>query len=70
MTVTLAFQSSQERKLARFDGFRSLHQIGEIEAGNVVTYDNIRIDLFNEISPSLKHLGLILERQNLRAHNV
>lgn len=50
--------------------FRSVHEVWEIEIGNVVPNDNIRIDLFNEVSPCLKQLGFVIKRNNLRPYDM
>ena len=57
--------SSEKCEVLSFERFRSVHQIGEIEIGDVVANDDIRIHLLDEVSPCLEHFRLVLERKNL-----
>jgi hypothetical protein len=64
------FQPAQEREFICFDSFCSVEQIWKIEASDVIANDNIRINLLHKISPALKHFGLVVERENLRTHDM
>lgn len=63
-------EPSKVSKLFNLQGLRPIHEIWKIETSNVITDDNIGIHLFNKVSPTLKHLTLILEGYNLRSNNV
>ena len=63
-------QTTEIRKLVSLEGFCSIKEIRKIKVRDVITNDDIGIDLFNKISPFLEHLRLIIGRDDLRANNV
>ena len=57
-------------KLGRLERFGSIEQVWEVEVGNVVADDDIRVDLLNEFGPSLEHVDLLVERKHLTSDDV
>lgn len=63
-------QATEIGKLVCLEGFCSIKKIRKIKIRDVITDDDIGIDLFHKISPFLEHLRLIISRDDLRANNV
>jgi hypothetical protein len=63
-------QTTEIGKLMRLESFCSIKKIRKIKVRDVISNDDIGIDLFHKISPILEHLSLIIERDDLRANNV
>lgn len=61
---------SEVWELIALESFRSVQQIWQIEIGNVVTDDDVRIHLSNEISPCLQHLFFVVIFQDLRSDDM
>jgi hypothetical protein len=61
---------AQERKPLSFDCARTVQEVGQIEIGDVIPNNHIRIDLLHKRLPMLKHVLLVLEREHLRTNNV
>lgn len=66
----LTLKPAEEGELHNLEGFGTIKEVREIESSNVISDNNVRVHLGNEITPSLKQLVLVLESKNLRAHNI
>ena len=49
---------------------RPVHQVRQIESRNVVSNDDVGVDLFNKVSPLLEHVCFIVRGDDLSAHDV
>ncbi len=52
------------------ESFCSIKKIRKIEVCDVITNDDIWVDLFHKIPPFLEHLYFTVERDDLGANNV
>jgi hypothetical protein len=59
------FHSSEIGKLESVDSFGSIHEVGEIEARDVVSNYDVWVDLLNKLLPGVKHIYFIVEREYL-----
>jgi hypothetical protein len=63
-------QTTQVGKLVCLEGFCSIKKIRKIEVCDVITNDDIRVDFFHKVPPSLKHICFIVEGDDLGTNNV
>jgi hypothetical protein len=63
-------QTTEIGKLVCLESFCSIKKIRKVKVRDVITNDDIGVDLFHKISPFLEHFRLIICRDDLRANDV
>ncbi len=58
-------QAPEEWEALRLEALGTVHQVREIEVGDVVARDHVRVALLDESLPSFEHLALVLIRDDL-----
>jgi hypothetical protein len=66
----LTLEPAQEGKVFGLELLRSIEQVRQVEVGNIVANDDVRIALLDKLTPALEHLGLVLELEHLGADDV
>ena len=64
LLIVFTFHSSKVGKLESVDSFGSIHEIGKIEACDVVPNYDVWVDLLNKLLPGVEHVYFIGERES------
>ena len=64
------FEPSKERELSDLQRLCPVHKIRKIEGRDVISNDNVGVNLLNKVSPTLQHFTFIFEGQNVRSNYV
>jgi hypothetical protein len=68
--IELTLHTTQVRKFLQLQSLGTIHEIGEIEIGNVISDDEVSIDFFEKVPPFLEHVSFFVKREDLGANDV
>lgn len=64
------FESAEVWKPGDVECLGTVHEVREIETGDVIANNDVRVDFLYEFLPCRQHLLFFLERKDLGTHNM